>query len=124
MTGKSCHGLSNDRPKARGGDSMVPSTRGFIPWLIGLRSRVLLCLILAVSTGTIRAAEGESAASPAPATGTSAPLADVLLSAQRPDGSWPPEPGGAIAKFGNTLFTALAILSLTPPYQLLPVYQR
>ena len=39
------------------------------------------------------------------------------------DGSWPPE-GGNINAFGDLLSTAMAVLSLTPPYQLLPVYQR
>ena len=52
------------------------------------------------------------------------PLVEVLLKAQSTDGSWPPEPGGGVAMFGNSLTTALAVLSLTPPYQLLPVYQR
>jgi Prenyltransferase and squalene oxidase repeat len=52
------------------------------------------------------------------------PMVEALLGAQRPDGSWPPEPGGSIAVFGNAFTTAMAVLSLTPPYQLLPVYQR
>jgi prenyltransferase/squalene oxidase-like repeat protein len=52
------------------------------------------------------------------------PLADVLLTAQRADGSWPPEPQAGISRFGNVYTTAMAVLSLTPPYQLLPVYQR
>jgi len=52
------------------------------------------------------------------------PLADTLLGAQNADGSWPPEPQKKIAAFGNDYTTALAILALTPPYQLLPVYQR
>jgi hypothetical protein len=55
------------------------------------------------------------------------PMADVLLQAQLPDGSWPPEQAletSGVAVFGNALSTALAVLSLTPPYQLLPVYQR
>lgn len=52
------------------------------------------------------------------------PLARSLLEAQQADGSWPPEPSGGDAVFGNVLTSALAVLSLTPPYQLLPVYQR
>ena len=56
-------------------------------------------------------------------------LAEVLVNSQRNDGSWPPEVGGAIpaggdAVFGNVYSSAMAVLSLTPPYQLLPVYQR
>jgi hypothetical protein len=47
-----------------------------------------------------------------------------LLTAQRADGSWPPEPQAGIGRFGNVYTTAMAVLSLTPPYQLLPVYQR
>ena len=50
-------------------------------------------------------------------------LLPVLMENQRSDGSWEPE-----AKYenelGETYSTALAVLSLTPPYQLLPVYQR
>ncbi len=55
------------------------------------------------------------------------PLVDVLLNSQARDGSWPPEVdsgGGNEAIFGNDYTTALAVLALTPPYQLLPVYQR
>ena len=51
-------------------------------------------------------------------------LAEVLLSSQTADGSWPAEPGSGDAIFGNIYSSALAVLSLTPPYQLLPVYQR
>jgi hypothetical protein len=52
------------------------------------------------------------------------PLVDMLLNVQAPDGSWPPEPLQGDAIFGNDYSTAMAVLSLTPPYQLLPVYQR
>jgi len=55
------------------------------------------------------------------------PLVDALVSGQAADGSWPPEiyqGGPTEAIFGNNYTTALAVLSLTPPYQLLPVYQR
>ena len=51
-------------------------------------------------------------------------LVDVLLENQAADGSWPAEPHSGDDKFGNAYTTALAVLSLTPPYQLLPVYQR
>jgi hypothetical protein len=51
-------------------------------------------------------------------------LADVLVRSQNANGSWPPEPAHGDAIFGNALTTAMAVLSLTPPYQLLPVYQR
>jgi prenyltransferase beta subunit len=49
-------------------------------------------------------------------------ISSVLVSAQSPDGSWPSDP--QLTEFGNGLTTAFAILSLTPPYQILPVYQR
>ena len=51
-------------------------------------------------------------------------LAAVLVRGQQSNGSWPPEPNGSDRSFGNTYTTAMAILSLTPPLQLLPVYQR
>ena len=51
-------------------------------------------------------------------------LVEVLLKNQAADGSWPAEPDNGDEIFGNDYTTALAILSLTPPYQLLPVYQR
>ena len=54
-------------------------------------------------------------------------MAGILLKAQLPDGAWPPEQAletSEVAVFGNGLSTSLAVLALTPPYQLLPVYQR
>jgi hypothetical protein len=52
-------------------------------------------------------------------------LVKVLLSSQQPDGSWPAEfYAPQEAAYGNVYTTAMAVLSLTPPYQLLPVYQR
>ena len=54
-------------------------------------------------------------------------LTEVLLSGQAADGSWPPEVdrgGDSEAIFGTVYSSSLAVLSLTPPYQLLPVYQR
>jgi hypothetical protein len=50
-------------------------------------------------------------------------LARVLVQSQQGTGEWPPESGGD-RMFGNTYTTAMAVLSLTPPLQLLPVYQR
>jgi hypothetical protein len=50
------------------------------------------------------------------------PLASVLLANQRPDGGWEVESADPL--FGETYSTSLAVLSLTPPYQLLPIYQR
>ena len=47
-----------------------------------------------------------------------------LNACQRADGSWPPEANDNTAMYGSSLTTALSVLSLTPPYQLLPVYQR
>jgi len=48
----------------------------------------------------------------------------VLLRAQQSSGEWPPEPYGAGQMFGNVYTTAMAVLALTPPLQLLPLYQR
>jgi len=52
------------------------------------------------------------------------PVAEALLSSQMPDGSWPAEVGHRDLMFGNVYTSALAVLSLTPAFQLLPVYQR
>ena len=52
------------------------------------------------------------------------PLAETLLRAQGADGAWPPEMTSGDAMFGNVYTTAMAVLALTPPYQLLPVYQK
>jgi len=49
-------------------------------------------------------------------------ISSVLVNAQSPDGSWRADP--ALFEFGEGLTTAFAVLSLTPPYQILPVYQR
>lgn len=49
-------------------------------------------------------------------------LMQTLTTHQRPDGSWEPE-RIEDASFGSTYTTALAILALAPPYQLLPIYQ-
>jgi hypothetical protein len=51
------------------------------------------------------------------------PFQETLLENQNSDGSWDPESAhdGGI---GNVYTTALVVLSLTPPYQILPIYQR
>ena len=51
------------------------------------------------------------------------PLARTLLRHQGRDGSWQAE-SGPDGQFGNCYTTALMVLALTPPYQLLPIYQR
>jgi len=47
----------------------------------------------------------------------------VLADAQHADGGWDPESVGD-TKYGNVYTSALAILALATPYQLLPIYQR
>ena len=51
-------------------------------------------------------------------------LLDVLVEHQKPDGSWAAESNANDRKYGNVYSTALTVLTLTPPYQLLPIYQR
>ena len=46
-----------------------------------------------------------------------------LLEEQTASGAWPPGPGTE-THFGSGYSTSLAVLSLTPAYQLLPIYQR
>ena len=50
-------------------------------------------------------------------------IARSLLEEQRENGAWPPG-GGTEERFGSTYSTSLAVLALTPAYQLLPIYQR
>ena len=45
-----------------------------------------------------------------------------LLRAQEPDGGWPPSP--TPEEPGRIYSTSMAVLTLTVPYRLLPVYQR
>ncbi len=52
------------------------------------------------------------------------PLSAAVLSGQSSDGSWPAEVGHRDMMFGNVYTSALAVLTLTPAFQLLPVYQR
>jgi hypothetical protein len=47
----------------------------------------------------------------------------VFVGGQNTDGSWDPE-SGKHSIYSNCYSSALAILALTPPYQLLPIYQR
>jgi hypothetical protein len=48
--------------------------------------------------------------------------AATMLANQNADGSWTPDARDLM--FGNCYGTALVVLTLTPPYQLLPIYQR
>ena len=53
------------------------------------------------------------------------PLTRALLTNQNADGSWQRESeGSGDSQFGNAYTTALMVVALTPPYQLLPIYQR
>jgi hypothetical protein len=56
-------------------------------------------------------------------TGIFPPIAGILLQVQNTDGSFPLENRGDGA-FGPDYSAAMAVLSLTPAYQILPVYQR
>ena len=49
-------------------------------------------------------------------------IATYLLGRQRNDGSWPPSGNADYA--GECYATSMAILSLTPSYQILPIYQQ
>ncbi|MGD9855812.1 MAG: prenyltransferase/squalene oxidase repeat-containing protein [Planctomycetaceae bacterium] len=51
-------------------------------------------------------------------------LTRALTRFQRSDGSWDIEQDFNGNTFGNCYTTALCVLALTPPYQLLPIYQR
>ncbi len=51
-------------------------------------------------------------------------LVRSLTRFQRDDGSWDIEQNINGNTFGNCYTTALCVLALTPPYQLLPIYQR
>lgn len=50
-------------------------------------------------------------------------IARNLINEQTEDGSWPVG-SGTERNFGSTYSTSLAVLALTPAYQLLPIYQR
>lgn len=48
----------------------------------------------------------------------------VLLANQQSDGSWPADSYRIDAKFGNSYTTALVVITLGAPNQLLPIFQR
>lgn len=50
-------------------------------------------------------------------------MVDTMLSGQLPSGAWPRD-STSDGRFGNAYTTSLAILSLTPAYEILPIYQR
>jgi hypothetical protein len=49
---------------------------------------------------------------------------ETLLANQQSDGSWPPDAHQFDAQFGNAYSTALVIMTLGAPNQLLPIFQR
>ena len=49
---------------------------------------------------------------------------EVMIANQNSDGSWPPEASFEDRRLGSTYSTAFTVLALTPPYQLLPIFQR
>ncbi len=51
-------------------------------------------------------------------------LLDVYVANQNADGSWDAESNGNDNKYLSLYSTALGVLALTPPYQILPIYQR
>jgi hypothetical protein len=52
------------------------------------------------------------------------PTVRTLLANQQPDGSWPIDSQWHDSQFGNAYTTALVVISLGAPNQLLPVFQR
>jgi hypothetical protein len=52
------------------------------------------------------------------------PTVRVVLDHQQPDGSWEPESYHRDGAYGNSYTTALVLLSIAAPNQLLPVFQR
>jgi hypothetical protein len=48
----------------------------------------------------------------------------TLLENQQPDGSWPADSHWHDGQFGNAYTTALVVMTLGAPNQLLPVFQR
>lgn len=50
-------------------------------------------------------------------------LSKTIVAAQQDDGSWNVRSGHE-GQYGPTYMTALTVLALTPPYQMLPVFQR
>jgi hypothetical protein len=52
------------------------------------------------------------------------PVVQALLDAQNPNGSWEPESDRRDKPYGNSYTTALVVLALGTPNQLLPIFQR
>jgi len=52
------------------------------------------------------------------------PTVRTLLANQQPDGSWPADSHWHDSQFGNAYATALVVLTLGAPNQLLPIFQR
>jgi hypothetical protein len=52
------------------------------------------------------------------------PVVETVLANQQPDGSWPADGHNRDGQFGNAYTTALVLLTLGAPNQLLPIYQR
>ncbi len=52
------------------------------------------------------------------------PLARTLIASQQPDGSWQAESHDDDRQYGNSYTTALVLLSLGAPNQLIPIFQR
>jgi hypothetical protein len=52
------------------------------------------------------------------------PVVRTILANQQPDGSWPADTHMFDAPYGNSYTTALVLLSLGAPNQLLPIFQR
>jgi hypothetical protein len=51
-------------------------------------------------------------------------VVEVLLQHQRPDGSWPADSHWHDSQFGSAYTTALTVMTLGAPNQLLPIFQR
>jgi len=52
------------------------------------------------------------------------PMVEVLTENQQADGAWPAESHFFDGKFGNAYTTALAVMALGAPNQLIPIFQR
>jgi hypothetical protein len=51
-------------------------------------------------------------------------LVPILLANQQADGSWPPDSQKWDAPYGSEYTTALIVMTLGAPNQLLPIFQR
>ena len=51
-------------------------------------------------------------------------MVDTMLGGQLPSGAWQLDKSGGDGNFGQAYTTALANLSLSLPYQVLPIFQR